>query len=88
MQVFRTLARTWYQNSFSGRPVQDRLLLTVKSCPDPEVLAEVEEWKKNLANYSTLVVGKTLVFLNGTSEECRFRECNLGDLICDAMVRL
>lgn len=58
------------------------------SYPDPEVLAEVEEWKKNLANYSTLVVGKTLVFLNGTSEECRFRECNLGDLICDAMVPL
>lgn len=53
---------------------------------DPEVLADVEEWKKNLANYSAQVVGQTLVFLNGTAEECRFRECNLGNLICDAMI--
>lgn len=58
------------------------------SGPDPEVLADVEEWKKNLANYSAQVVGKTLVFLNGETEECRFRECNLGNLICDAMVSL
>ena len=56
------------------------------SRPDPQVLADVENWKKNLANYSAQVVGKTLVFLNGTTEECRFRECNLGNLICDAMV--
>ncbi|KAG8011533.1 Snake venom 5'-nucleotidase [Nibea albiflora] len=43
--------------------------------------------EKNLANYSAQVVGETLVFLNGTTEECRFRECNLGNLICDAMTR-
>ncbi|XP_076010987.1 5'-nucleotidase [Genypterus blacodes] len=53
---------------------------------DPVVLAEVEQWKKALANYSSQVVGKTLVYLNGSFEECRFRECNLGNLICDAMV--
>ncbi|CAN9507348.1 unnamed protein product [Ophioblennius macclurei] len=51
-----------------------------------DVLADVEEWKKNLANFSAQVVGSTLVFLNGTTEECRFRECNLGNLICDAMI--
>ncbi|KAF7667827.1 hypothetical protein LDENG_00045510 [Lucifuga dentata] len=53
---------------------------------DPEVLAKVEDMKKNLANFSSQVVGKTLVYLNGTFEECRFRECNLGNLICDAMI--
>lgn len=53
---------------------------------DPDVLAEVEEWKKNLANYSRELVGKTLVFLDGTNQMCRFGECNLGNLICDAMV--
>uniref|UniRef100_A0A8C3FXC8 5'-nucleotidase n=1 Tax=Cyclopterus lumpus TaxID=8103 RepID=A0A8C3FXC8_CYCLU len=66
----------------SGNPV----LLDHSVPQDPEVLADVEEWKKNLANYSAQVVGKTLVFLNGSTEECRFRECNLGNLICDAMV--
>ncbi|XP_076612058.1 5'-nucleotidase [Chaetodon auriga] len=66
----------------TGNPI----LLNSSIPQDPEVLAQVEEWKKNLANYSSQVVGKTLVFLNGTTEECRFRECNLGNLICDAMV--
>ncbi|XP_068454797.1 5'-nucleotidase isoform X2 [Clinocottus analis] len=66
----------------SGNPI----LLDSSVPQDPEVLADVEEWKKNLANYSAQVIGNTLVFLNGSTEECRFRECNLGNLICDAMV--
>ncbi|KAM9777576.1 5'-nucleotidase [Neosynchiropus ocellatus] len=53
---------------------------------DPEILAEVQTWKGNLSSYSSEYVGQTLVYLNGTFEECRFRECNLGNLICDAMV--
>ncbi|XP_035534500.1 snake venom 5'-nucleotidase-like [Morone saxatilis] len=66
----------------TGKPI----LLDSSVPQDPDFLADVEEWKKNLANYSAQVVGQTLVFLNGTTEECRFRECNLGNLICDAMV--
>ncbi|XP_010775388.1 5'-nucleotidase-like [Notothenia coriiceps] len=54
--------------------------------PYPEFLADVQEWKKSLANFSSQVVGQTQVFLNGSAEECRFRECNLGNLICDAMI--
>ncbi|XP_061599665.1 snake venom 5'-nucleotidase-like [Cololabis saira] len=54
---------------------------------DPEILSEVEKWKKDLAQYSSQYVGQTSVYLNGTFEECRFRECNLGNLICDAMIR-
>ncbi|KAM6906192.1 5'-nucleotidase [Lycodopsis pacificus] len=66
----------------TGNPV----LLDSSVPQDREVLADVEEWKKNLANYSAQVLGNTLVFLNGSAEECRFRECNLGNLICDAMI--
>ncbi|KAM9703355.1 snake venom 5'-nucleotidase-like [Menidia menidia] len=66
----------------SGNPI----LLSDAIPQDPEVLAEVEQWKKSLSNYSAQVVGQTLVFLNGSAQECRFRECNLGNLICDAMV--
>lgn len=65
-----------------GNPI----LLDSNIAQDPDFLADVEEWKKKLANYSAKVVGKTQVFLNGTTEECRFRECNLGNLICDAML--
>ncbi|CAK6956906.1 snake venom 5'-nucleotidase-like [Scomber scombrus] len=53
---------------------------------DPDILADIEEWKKALAQYSSQYVGQTLVYLNGTFEECRFRECNLGNMICDAMI--
>lgn len=72
-----------------GNVVESRgnpILLNSSIPQDPDILAEVEQWKKNLANYSAQVVGETLVFLNGSAEECRFRECNLGNLICDAMV--
>ncbi|XP_067338888.1 5'-nucleotidase isoform X2 [Channa argus] len=62
-----------------GNPI----LLDSSISQDPEVLADVDDWKKHLANYSSQVVGKTLVFLDG---ECRFKECNLGNLICDAMI--
>uniref|UniRef100_UPI003AADE4D8 5'-nucleotidase isoform X2 n=1 Tax=Centroberyx gerrardi TaxID=166262 RepID=UPI003AADE4D8 len=67
----------------TGNPI----LLDSSVPQDPAILAEVEEWKKRLANYSSQYVGTTLVYLNGTFEECRFRECNLGNLICDAMVQ-
>ncbi|KAM7403152.1 hypothetical protein PAMA_003871 [Pampus argenteus] len=53
---------------------------------DPDILTDIEEWKKDLALYSSQYVGRTLVYLNGTFEECRFRECNLGNMICDAMI--
>ncbi|XP_033503895.1 snake venom 5'-nucleotidase [Epinephelus lanceolatus] len=66
----------------TGNPI----LLNSSVPQDPEILADVEEWKKNLSSYSAQVVGRTLVFLNGTTEECRFQECNLGNLICDAMI--
>ncbi|XP_045919276.1 snake venom 5'-nucleotidase-like [Micropterus dolomieu] len=53
---------------------------------DPDILADIEKWREDLAQYSSQYVGQTLVYLNGTFEECRFRECNLGNLICDAMI--
>ncbi|KAK5852556.1 hypothetical protein PBY51_006409 [Eleginops maclovinus] len=66
----------------TGNPI----LLDGSVQQDPQFLADVNEWKKSLANFSSQVVGKTMVFLNGSAVECRFRECNLGNLICDAMV--
>ncbi|XP_067416836.1 5'-nucleotidase isoform X2 [Emydura macquarii macquarii] len=53
---------------------------------DKVVRAEVDKWKIQLNNYSAHEIGKTLVYLNGTSQACRFQECNLGNLICDAMI--
>ncbi|TNM95371.1 hypothetical protein fugu_016454 [Takifugu bimaculatus] len=66
----------------AGNPI----LLDSSVPQDPDILAEVNRWKKDLAQYSSQYVGQTLVYLNGTFEECRFRECNLGNLICDGMI--
>ncbi|KAM3932169.1 5'-nucleotidase [Leptodactylus fuscus] len=66
----------------SGNPI----LLDSSIPEDPALLVEINKWKEQLNNYSAQVIGKTIVFLNGSSLECRFRECNLGNLICDAMI--
>ncbi|XP_056152197.1 snake venom 5'-nucleotidase-like [Lampris incognitus] len=68
------------------KAVGNPILMDSSIPQDPDVLADVEKWKVNLAHYSAQYVGQTLVFLNGTFEECRFGECNLGNLICDAMI--
>lgn len=54
---------------------------------DPVVKADVDAMKIQLRNYSSQEIGKTIVYLNGTGEACRLQECNMGNLICDAVVR-
>lgn len=54
--------------------------------PDPTIKADINKWRVKLDNYSSQELGKTIVYLNGSSQSCRFRECNMGNLICDAMV--
>ncbi|KAK1805519.1 hypothetical protein P4O66_019822, partial [Electrophorus voltai] len=68
------------------KAVGNPILLDSNVTEDPVIKADVDSWRVNLANYSSQYVGQTLVYLNGSFEECRFRECNLGNLLCDAMV--
>ncbi|XP_013918203.1 PREDICTED: snake venom 5'-nucleotidase-like, partial [Thamnophis sirtalis] len=66
----------------SGNPI----LLNKDIPEDPAVKAEVDKMKIQLQHYSSREIGKTIVYLNGTTQACRFQECNLGNLICDAVV--
>ncbi|XP_015264873.1 PREDICTED: 5'-nucleotidase [Gekko japonicus] len=66
----------------SGNPI----LLDSSIPEDAEVRAQVDVMRVQLNNYSSQEIGKTIVYLNGTSEACRFQECNMGNLICDAVV--
>ncbi|KAM9842936.1 snake venom 5'-nucleotidase-like [Aulostomus maculatus] len=68
------------------KAVGNPILMDSSIPQDPDVLADIASWRKDLARYSSQYVGQTLVYLNGSFEECRFRECNLGNLICDAMI--
>ncbi|XP_061479250.1 5'-nucleotidase [Rhineura floridana] len=66
----------------SGNPI-----LLNSSIPEDQVVkAEVDQLKIQLQNFSSQEIGKTIVYLNGTNQACRFEECNMGNLICDAVV--
>ncbi|NXI68508.1 5NTD nucleotidase, partial [Anseranas semipalmata] len=65
--------------------VGNPILLDSSVPEDEHIKEEVEKWRKNLGNYSQ-EIGKTSVYLNGTSEACRFQECNMGNLLCDAVL--
>ncbi|NXW66554.1 5NTD nucleotidase, partial [Eurystomus gularis] len=63
--------------------VGNPILLDSSVPEDEHIKEEVEKWKIYLGNYSK-EIGKTSVYLNGTSQACRFQECNMGNLLCDA----
>ena len=56
---------------------------------DPELLAEIKEWREGILNVTDKVLGVTRVHLQGSTRDnavCREGECNLGNLITDALV--
>ncbi|CAO2634090.1 Nt5e [Lemmus lemmus] len=67
--------------SSHGNPI----LLNSSIPEDPVIKADINHWRIKLDNYSTQELGRTIVYLDGSTQTCRFRECNMGNLICDAM---
>ncbi|XP_002741914.1 snake venom 5'-nucleotidase-like [Saccoglossus kowalevskii] len=67
---------------WSGNPI----LLDDSVEQDAVTLAEIEEWAEPIFNITSDIIGKTHVFLDGQRDHCRLKECNLGNLIADAMV--
>lgn len=66
--------------SYDGNPI----LLDNSVSQDPDVLKIVNLYRGEVMKISEAVVGTTSVILDGQS--CRLRECNIGNLITDAMV--
>ncbi|KAI8513902.1 5'-nucleotidase [Branchiostoma belcheri] len=66
---------------WSGNPI----LLDNSVPKDPDVLEMVTDLKERL-NHTKEVIGRTNVFLQGVYETCTVMECNMGNLITDAMV--
>ena len=46
--------------------------------PDAEVQADVQVWMQPLETFTQQVAGHTSVFLDGTRESCRNKECTMG----------
>ncbi|XP_077260302.1 protein 5NUC isoform X2 [Temnothorax americanus] len=51
-----------------------------------DVLKMINEKKGPIDQLQQQVIGKTRVLLDGDSKNCRRRECNMGNLICDALL--
>jgi 5'-nucleotidase/UDP-sugar diphosphatase len=64
----------------------DMILLSGYVTPDPAMATLVSELAAPLEELRQTVIGEAGVFLVGDRTVCRAEECNLGDLIADAML--
>ncbi len=68
--------------SWSGAP----LLLDKNVAEDSTLAAKAQEMYRPIEQLQNTFVGFSKVELNGDRSVCRFQECNLGNLIADAML--
>ncbi|KAH8254830.1 hypothetical protein KR032_012434, partial [Drosophila birchii] len=67
---------------FDGAPI----LLNASVAQEPDLLELLEVYRPNVTRLEKSVVGHTKVHLEGSKQVCRAKECNLGNLVADAMV--
>lgn len=67
--------------SSKGEPV----FLSHYITPDPAITAQVDSLYAPIAALTKEVIGESAVYLEGDRKVCRVQECNLGNLITDAM---
>lgn len=51
-----------------------------------DVLKLINDKRGPIDNLEHEVIGKTRVLIDGDSKNCRRQECNMGNLICDAII--
>lgn len=68
--------------SWLGEPI----LLNATVPQDADVVSALDEYRGEVQQYENTIVGQTKVLLQGNS--CRLGECNMGNLLTDAMVHI
>jgi len=68
--------------SWQGNPIT----LDASVPQDPDMLAEAQALDEPLEALRNQLIGSAAVDLDGDRDSCRFGECNLGNLIADAVV--
>lgn len=68
---------------WDGAPI----LLNAEIPQDSDLLTLLDLYRPKLLANENDIVGKTKVFLDGEETSCRMKECNLGNLITDSMVK-
>ncbi|XP_020284109.1 protein 5NUC-like [Pseudomyrmex gracilis] len=93
--VVQAYAYTKYLGNFSASfdvkgeitHIEGNPILVDSSVMEAEDVREmIRSMRKPIDDLEHEVVGKTRVFLDGDSKNCRRRECNMGNLICDALI--
>ena len=64
----------------------DAILLSAYVTPDPEMETLLATLEEPLVELTNTEIGETAVFLVGDRAVCRVEECNLGNLIADAVM--
>lgn len=64
----------------------DTILLDASVTPDPEIEARVAELAGPIAELKARVVAETSEPIDGSRETCRAQECQMGNLVADAML--
>nr|XP_002736173.1 PREDICTED: 5'-nucleotidase-like [Saccoglossus kowalevskii] len=67
---------------WEGNPI----ILDSSVAEDTDALNEVGKWRSDLNAATAEIIGETHVFLDGRGESCRFKECNMGNMLCDAAI--
>ncbi len=66
----------------TGEPI----LLDASVEPDPKVVERVKELKAPIEEEMSKVVAQTTAPIDGSRDTCRAQECEMGDLVTDAML--
>ncbi|PLP57029.1 multifunctional 2',3'-cyclic-nucleotide 2'-phosphodiesterase/5'-nucleotidase/3'-nucleotidase [Mesorhizobium loti] len=66
----------------SGNPIP----LDKSITPDPQVLARIKELGAPIEELKAKQVGETTAAIDGSRENCRTRECAMGNLVSDAVL--
>jgi 5'-nucleotidase/UDP-sugar diphosphatase len=76
---------TWDAEGAVTAASGDTILLSRFITPDAEVQAIVDELRIPITELTSTPIGETSVFLVGDRSVCRVEECNLGNLVTDAL---
>lgn len=63
----------------------DAILLDDSIEADPDMQALIDEMDAEIGSFLGQTVGENTIYLDGTEDVCRYSECNMGNLIGDAM---
>jgi 5'-nucleotidase len=77
---------TWDADGVVTAATGDTIFLSRYIARDPEIQKIVDELRAPIGELTKQEIGDSSVFLVGDRKVCRVQECNLGDLITDAML--